>query len=652
MLCFQRTVFVLAFAFGAYGAGGSTAALAQAGTSCYAPDCRAYPDDFGHLNVRDFGAVGDGVHDDTQAFIDALRASGDDMGRNVWQNRIVYVPNGEYLVSDTITRKYEDGRFANGFWIVGQSRAGTVIKLKDNANGFSDVSAPKAVFYTSSKLIDGTPTSGNKDYTNKGEGNDAYMNFVENLTLDVGHGNAGAIGIDFLANNMGAIRRVTLIAPAGSGETAISMARRWPGPALISDVETQGFDTGLKIRHSEYSMTLENVHIQSPRSVAIDNTSNLVTGYDLSITDAPIALMNSNEKGMIVLTKAQISAQSGSLFGDVIQNNAFMTLSDVHVTQAGGDAVSLDGVYTGANKTDDVQWALPIKQPPKLPQVALSQWHKVEKDAAQSASDDPNDSAAIEAAFASGAKVIYFPYGVYHINRNIKIPPSVEYIIGMNAKIRPTKNRAGSFNRDYGMFRVEAGQSPLTIEGMVMDHTDLGRQVGIDVMGDRVVSLRDVAGLGVGVIKRQFNGGELFVENTCCGTMEFDGSAGVWGRQINSEGGGTRIVNKGAPFWVLGLKAERYNTLVNNDQGGKSEIMGALVYPVQSVTNLTVKPLFVNANGTLNAAFVEEAFYADRTYQVYLQDHVSTPSKQIMASSFPPRREGRSVAFLHDKTDD
>ena len=81
----------------------------------------------------------------------------------------------------------------------------------DHAPGFGDPAAPRGVIMTTAKLLDGTPTSGGKDYTHKGEGNDAYENFVENLTIDVGAGNPGAIGIDYLANNFGAIRDVRVV---------------------------------------------------------------------------------------------------------------------------------------------------------------------------------------------------------------------------------------------------------------------------------------------------------------------------------------------------------------------------------------------------------------------------------------------------------
>src|SRR6185312_3076874 len=149
--------------------------------------------------------------------------------------RIVYLPDGTYLVSGTLLKRYANGRFASGMFLMGQSRAHTVIRLADHAPGFDDPHQPRAAIFTASKLLDGTATSGGKQYERLGEGNDAYMNFVQDLTVDVGSGNPGAIGIDYLGNNIGAVRNVTLRAGPGSGAVGLSMTRKWPGPALIQN---------------------------------------------------------------------------------------------------------------------------------------------------------------------------------------------------------------------------------------------------------------------------------------------------------------------------------------------------------------------------------------------------------------------------------
>lgn len=54
-----------------------------------------------HLNVRDFGAVGDNEHDDSDAFQRTIEAS--------WKypNAIIHVPQGDYILDKGLN----DGRF-------------------------------------------------------------------------------------------------------------------------------------------------------------------------------------------------------------------------------------------------------------------------------------------------------------------------------------------------------------------------------------------------------------------------------------------------------------------------------------------------------------------------------------------------------------
>lgn len=51
----------------------------------------------GIINVRDFGAYGDGKHDDTQAFVKAMEACN--------YQKMLYIPAGDYVIKDTILCK-------------------------------------------------------------------------------------------------------------------------------------------------------------------------------------------------------------------------------------------------------------------------------------------------------------------------------------------------------------------------------------------------------------------------------------------------------------------------------------------------------------------------------------------------------------------
>jgi hypothetical protein len=88
-----------------------------------------YPADAGVVNVKlaPYKAYGDGIHDDTTVIQKAITdANG---GR-----KIIYFPNGTYLVSATLVMPGNSGpKPSYGFWhLQGQSRTGAVILLKTN----------------------------------------------------------------------------------------------------------------------------------------------------------------------------------------------------------------------------------------------------------------------------------------------------------------------------------------------------------------------------------------------------------------------------------------------------------------------------------------------------------------------------------------
>jgi len=105
-----------------------------------------FPDDAGVIDVTKapYNAKPDGVTDCSDAIQKAL----DDHGAN---NRIIYLPNGTYLVTSTIewppSRRLKDTEHKyKGDWgdawkmtiLQGQSRSKTIIKLKDACPGFQE----------------------------------------------------------------------------------------------------------------------------------------------------------------------------------------------------------------------------------------------------------------------------------------------------------------------------------------------------------------------------------------------------------------------------------------------------------------------------------------------------------------------------------
>jgi hypothetical protein len=115
----------------------STDATDSVGSDPYEARSVEFPDDAGVVNVTDapYNAAGDGTTDDTAA----IQAALDDYPS---ANKIIYLPDGTYLVSDTI--EWPDGGESGGgddekrTILQGQSRANTTIVLEDDAEEFQN----------------------------------------------------------------------------------------------------------------------------------------------------------------------------------------------------------------------------------------------------------------------------------------------------------------------------------------------------------------------------------------------------------------------------------------------------------------------------------------------------------------------------------
>jgi hypothetical protein len=630
------------------------ALLATAGSAlgqpCRSPDCvQDFPKDAGSINVRDFGAKGDGHTDDTAAILAAIAESGGDTGRQMWHDRLVYLPPGTYLVSGTLLKRYADGHFASGMILVGHSVERTTIRLADHASGYSDPTRPRPVVMTTSKRVD----KGGSDYEGKGEGNDAYENFVENLTIDVGANNPGAVGIDYLANNIGAVRDVLLHAGPGSGAAGIVMLRKWPGPALLQRVTVEGFDVGIDIGNTEYGITLSRVLLSGQRVAGLRNVGNSVTTEYLNVEGgAGPALINRTTGGLIVLSEASLSTR----VGNTLQNEGTLVFRDVAVH--GGDLPAamgppdrrVSGWLSGPTQWHPLasSWTLPHPEAPAVATGAVGAWAHVKpppEDDAQR--EDATDG--LKAALRSGASTVYLPHGTYWISDGLEIPASVHRILGMNSTIRVLPQRLPAFTRKSGMLRVREPGQPLAIERLAFDNTNAGQQVGVEVSGDRTVLLKDTVGSGVTTLDRQPSGGTTFLEDTCCGLIRVAGPRPVVARQLNSEGGGVRVTNTGTPLAIIGIKTEGFCTAVETEASGRTEVIGGLIYIVAEPSGPDM-PAFVTKDAEITATFVEEALLPSRHYKLYLSEQQSGSIRETSSASMPSRGLGHIVPLLQGRT--
>ncbi|MBV8881445.1 MAG: glycoside hydrolase family 55 protein, partial [Planctomycetaceae bacterium] len=159
-----------------------------------------FPADSGVVDLTrpPYGAKGDGVTDCTDAINRALEDQNGSLG-------ILYLPQGTYLISNTLRWGLKKNHPASGTTLQGQSQVKTILKLKDSCAGYGDASKPKSMVWTG-------PAPAQR-----------FGNSIRNLTFDVGKGNPGATGLQYIANNQGTLRDVLVRAPAGSGVTGLDM---------------------------------------------------------------------------------------------------------------------------------------------------------------------------------------------------------------------------------------------------------------------------------------------------------------------------------------------------------------------------------------------------------------------------------------------
>ena len=141
----------------------------------FANDIPRLPEVSTWVNIRDLGAKGDGKTDDTKAFQDAIS-----------KHQIIYVPQGEYIISETVTLK-------ENTILIGLNPISTQLILKESTTAFSGFGGPKALLETpegGTNIVNGIGlNTGAYNYRAVGckwmAGKDSYMNDVKFIG---GHG--------------------------------------------------------------------------------------------------------------------------------------------------------------------------------------------------------------------------------------------------------------------------------------------------------------------------------------------------------------------------------------------------------------------------------------------------------------------------------
>jgi hypothetical protein len=542
-----------------------------------------------------YNAKGDGTTDDTVTIQKAL----DDM---MGQHKILYFPNGTYLISSTLrfNNKNSAGRNAYGFnWLQGQSTAKTILRLKDKT--YTDATKAKPIIWGGG--------FGSADW---------FHNYVQNITFDIGNGNSGGIGIQYYSNNTGAIRDVLVKSGDGSGLIGLDVGfADMNGPLLAKNIEVRGFETGVRAAASVNSQTIEHLTVSGTSKVGLVNF-----GQHLSVrkfkfdgessavkTESFLALLDSEFTGT-GKTKTQPAIELGQapfLAKNVVTSGYAKSLSS-------GEQKLAD--YTSGKATNpfDVPvqtLGLPIEEPPVFGWDDPKTWAVAEAFGADP-TGNKDSSAAIQKAIDSGRKTLFLP-GFYQISKPIIVRGKVERIIGSGGWI----DYLGKTTPNFIVADGDAKQ-------VVIEHF-ANINGGVEVNTERTVVFRS---LGVKSIKFK-KAKKVFIEDVTTDDLRLIPNMSLWARQLNIENEGTHLTNDAATLWVLGYKTERGGTLLHTKNKGRSEIFGNYSY---TTTAGKLAPMFITEDAEA-FAFFGEVCYSGDPFSVWCKDKQGKNEKTLKMGS-------------------
>ncbi|GIW89552.1 MAG: hypothetical protein KatS3mg108_3876 [Isosphaeraceae bacterium] len=523
-----------------------------------------FPDNSGYTNLRTrYGARGDGRTDDTDAF----RAAVQD---NV---RSLYLPKGVYLISDSVI-------LGGKRWILqGQSRSETIIRLKDHAPGFDNPDQPKPVLSTFALFMDPKANMGQ-----------AFRNALFDLTIDVGQGNPGAVGLHFLNNNQGTVRNVTIRSsdPQRRGKAGLALVTNWPGPALFDQVRIEGFDIGIWSTISQYSLVFDRVELIGQRHLGIENLNQTLTIRRLRSRNAVPALRTSGSGAVVTLidstleggdprTDAVLIGDGAAVVALRLQTQGYRAAIR-HIDD--GNLRTIPGPRVDQFSTHPIQpaalnaWPSPlarIEDAPVGDLPPLDDWADVTAYGAQPVQGDIVEDAApaIQRAIDSGKRVVYFPAATYAIQTPIRVRHRVERLIGMESRIRGLTGAAP-------VWIIEDGAAPVVVfERFEGDYASTSTRF-FEHASRRPLVLRQLMNSGY---RNTVPGGTVFLDDVTGVNWDFDGQT-VWARQLNPEAKGATDFNLRAAnsrLWLLGVKTEGPKTVLHATDS-RVELWGGFFY--------------------------------------------------------------------------
>lgn len=571
-----------------------------------------FPEEFKDQNViTKFNAKGDGVTDDTKNLRTALSGNRTPQSKPDYYYPFpygVYLPKGIYLVSDSLTW------IGCAMTLQGEGEGVTIIKLKDNCPGYTDPSKPKPVITTMA-------------------GNYSFRQNIHDLTIDVGKGNPGAVGLSWISNNNGCLKNVSIRSSDGKGKIGIDMMRYAPGPALIKNVSIDGFGYGMYIDNREYGLTLVNVLLKNQSIAGILNSGNMIHAFNLKSENKVPVIITENEwenQRYSMTTVINGSFTGGSPDVSAIVNKDYLYARNIE-TSGYKNAISSNGIYISGTSIKEFQsdsstrlypnslaygsLNLPIQQVPEFLDSTMSHWGKIPYNQSNAYYIDGN---RLDSLLKSNITTIYSRLsGSTLIDREFSVPANIQLINGLNCVVNSDRGVGLTFVVD------KPGNNPLIIERF-------GYGVKVKHLAKRPVVIRH----GEIDYISQPGAGDLYIEDITTDTLHFYPGQHVWAYQLNTEVNTTKIINDGADLWIMGLKTEKRGTVIETKNGGRTELLGGLIYPLCGFT-ASEDPIamFTCKDASLYAFCGWSIYGANCFYKIAVRETKNSETKTLLSQN-------------------
>ena len=529
--------------------------------------------------------------------------------------KILYFPNGTYLVSDTIAHSLENLKnilsgnptmeINRQIYIRGESTENTIIRLRDHCPGFG--------FGDQKPII---------SYARMEKSNIAHTNSIADITIDCGVGNPGAVGLHFFSNNSGAIRQVHVKSSDPEGRGACGILLTGAGlEAFLKNVTVDGFEYGIKVDRTACPVSCENIVLENQRTTAF-----LVQGANVSVwklyTNTPVNAFRS------IGAQSVVTLLDGKLMGGCNTEKAVIIASGegyIRNVQTQGYRYPLiqgaccdhfdpyieefsTAKNLGAFHKGNLSLHLPLEETPETDLIMDQDlWACVDDYGA--VGDGLTDSTeAIQKALNSGKPYVFFGTGHYLVDGTVTVPASVRMIDFMFCDFYAGEELKNS--RNVGFLKVnEDSPEPLTLRQVFTWEKFFGYFRFVEHACQRDLVMQDLHTQCAGLYFNTVPGGRVFIENCAC-TMGGDDyctvppfafyGQRVWAKNINPERGDIQVLNEGSDLCVLGMKTESWGnrggtTAVENVGGARSECFG-----VYSGIGGRGIPLYRNQNSDLS----------------------------------------------------